>query len=62
MASYAPYKVKEAEDIGAGWREMSEGERVGDDFIPNPPKGLCQFHNPKSKLFITEEDKIRFKK
>jgi hypothetical protein len=42
---YEPYKVGPEEDINTTWCE-----------IPDPnleTKGLCQFCNPKSKLYLS---------
>jgi hypothetical protein len=61
MGAYAPYKVGEKEDVGAKWCEFPTGKWIRNwkwlwlkkKFVSQEPKGLCQFHNPKSKLFIT---------
>lgn len=51
-ARYAPYKVGADEDMGAFWCEIPViDEETGKVKIPH---GLCQFHNPKSRLYIDE--------
>lgn len=47
-AFYEPYKVGESEDASTFWCEL-----------PNPQvkvKGLCQFCNPKSKLYVNRRN------
>jgi hypothetical protein len=48
MASYEPYKVGDKEDLSTYWCAIPISYS-GLDI--EKPKGLCQFCNPKSKLW-----------
>lgn len=48
-ATYAPYKTGELEDISTYWCELSG--------VDMPESGVCQFHNPTSKLFLNESSR-----
>lgn len=49
--SYAPYKTGKDEDVGAYNCEIPVFLKGGK---LKPPKGVCQFCNPKSVFYLTE--------
>lgn len=51
LSSYQSYKT-DKEDIGTTWCQEPQGKRVGNEFVIDTPKGLCQFCNPKSKCYL----------
>lgn len=51
-ARYESYQIGEKEDCSTSWCQIPISEKIGTEYIEKTPKGLCQFCNPKSKLYI----------
>ena len=51
-ASYAPYKVGPGEDMGSKWCQLSVSHLENEVWVKDTPQGVCQFCNPKSRLFL----------
>ena len=57
MASYEKYVDKNGkEDVTSYMSVMSVGEWKEGILIPKPPKGLCQFCNPKSVFYNKKQN------
>jgi len=56
-ASYSTYKIgKEGSDGDylESWCEIPTGKAINGEFVIKKPKGVCQFCNPKSILYIAK--------
>ena len=52
LAQYAPYKTGKDEDCATDWCQIPILNVLDKDMgYVKEPKGVCQFCNPKSKLF-----------